>query len=73
MNIEEGSPVRCEIRLNNCELKKEGLTIANKEFKENYYNFIEKGESDVLIFDFSGTAFEAFSFPPDSMKIKMIV
>jgi hypothetical protein len=49
------------------------MRLVNKNIKEEYYLIIKKGQSDILIFEFTGKDNDSFNFPPSNMKIRVII
>ena len=73
LNLDLKSSVKCELLINKKQLASEGLNLLNKAFKENYYSLLERGSHEVLVFEFVGKMTEVFSFPPNSLELKMII
>ena len=73
ISLQQKSVLQCEINLNKHQLLQEGMKITNKLFRTNYVNRLQNGETDIFIFEVVDEMFEAFAFPPDSLKLKMIV
>ena len=73
ISLAQNSTMQCEISISKMQLQQEGLKTINKMYKQNYINRLEKGETDIFIFEEVENMCEVFSFPPQGLKIKMIV
>lgn len=49
------------------------MSLVNKNVKDGYAVIIEKGQSDILIFEFNGKNKDSYSFPPTCMNIKVTI